>query len=257
MRKYGTEFVGTFFLVFTICNAVLAKAPLAPLAIGVVLAAMVFAGGHISGAHYNPAVTVAVFLRGRLPARDIAPYFAAQILGASAAAGITRWMVGPVPDPAFAAHGKGIAVALGAEVLVTFALAYVVLNVATSKDHPNNSFYGLAIGFTVLAGAVAVGGLSGGVFNPAVAFGVSITGLVSWSMLWVYVVANFAGGALAAVAFRLFNPTDVHETSVLTAADEVHALARLGQLNPIETDRTASERAVQHAAGNESSQLGR
>jgi aquaporin Z len=257
MRKYGTEFVGTFFLVFTICNAVLAKAPLAPLAIGVVLAAMVFAGGHISGAHYNPAVTVAVFLRGRLPARDIAPYFAAQILGASAAAGITRWMVGPVPDPAFAAHGKGIAVALGAEVLVTFALAYVVLNVATSKDHPNNSFYGLAIGFTVLAGAVAVGGLSGGVFNPAVAFGVSIAGLVSWSMLWVYVVANFAGGALAAVAFRLFNPTDVHETSVLTAADEVHALARLGQLNPIETDRPPSERAVQHAAGNESSQLGR
>jgi aquaporin Z len=181
----------------------------------------------------------------------------AQIVGASAAAGITRWMVGPASGPAFAAHGKGIAAALVAEVLITFALAYVVLNVATSKDHPNNSFYGLAIGFTVLAGAVAVGGISGGVFNPAVAFGVSIAGLVSWSMLWVYVVANLAGGALAAVAFRLFNPTDLHETSVPTAADEVHALARLGQLNPIETDRTPSERAVRHAAGNESSQLGR
>jgi aquaporin Z len=252
MRKYATEFVGTFFLVFTICNAVLAKAALAPLAIGVVLAAMVFAGGHISGAHYNPAVTVAVFLRGRLPARDIAPYFAAQILGACVAAGITRWMVGAAPDPAFAAHGKGIAAALAAEVLVTFALAYVVLNVATSKDHPNNSFYGLAIGFTVLAGAVAVGGVSGGVFNPAVAFGVSIAGLVSWSMLWVYVVANIAGGALAAVAFRLFNPADLHETSVPTAADEIHALAQLGQLNPIEADRSPSERAARHGAGDES-----
>jgi aquaporin Z len=254
MRKYATEFVGTFFLVFTICNAVLAKAALAPLAIGVVLAAMVFAGGHISGAHYNPAVTVAVFLRGRLPARDVAPYFAAQILGASAAAGITRWMVGPASGPAFAVHGKGLAAAFVAELLVTFALAYVVLNVATSKDHPNNSFYGLAIGFTVMAGAVAVGGLSGGVFNPAVAVGVSIAGLVSWSMFWVYAVANLAGGALAAVAFRLFNPTDLEEPSTATAAEEIHALARLGQLNPIEPDHTPAERGVRHSASRESSQ---
>jgi aquaporin Z len=249
MRKYATEFVGTFFLVYTICNAVLAKAALAPLAIGVVLAAMVFAGGHISGAHYNPAVTLAVFLRGRLPVRDVAPYAVAQILGGSAAAGLTRWLVGSAPDPAFAAHGKGLAAAFIAEALVTFALAYVVLNVATSKDHPNNSFYGLAIGFTVLAGAVAVGGLSGGVFNPAVAISVSIAGLVSWSMLWVYLVANLAGGALAAVAFRLFNPTDLHETSALTAAEEVHALAQLGQLNPVGADQSPSEQAERHPAG--------
>jgi aquaporin Z len=248
MRKYATEFVGTFFLVFTICNAVLAKAPLAPLAIGVVLAAMVFAGGHISGAHYNPAVTVAVFLRGRLPAGDIAPYIAAQILGASAAAGITRWMVGSAPDIAFAAHGKALAAAFVAELVITFALAYVVLNVATSKDHPNNSFYGLAIGITVLAGAVAVGGLSGAVFNPAVAIGVSIAGLVSWSMLWVYVVANLAGGALAAAAFRALNPTDLHETVLPTAAEEIHALARLGQLNPVGTDQAPSERETRQPA---------
>ena len=257
MRRYATEFIGTFFLVFTICQAVLAKAALAPLAIGVVLAAMVFAGGHISGAHYNPAVTLAVFLRGRLPARDVAPYVVAQVLAASAAAGITRWMVGPAPDPAFAVQGKGLAAALVAEVLVTFALAYVVLNVATSKDHPNNSFYGLAIGFTVLAGAVAVGGLSGGVFNPAVAFGVSIAGLVSWSMLWVYLVANLAGGALAAAAFRLCNPTDLHEDVAPSADDEVHELARLGQVNPIEGDHTSAEPAARRAAGHESSRPGR
>jgi aquaporin Z len=249
MRKYATEFIGTFFLVFTICNAVLAKAALAPLAIGVVLAAMVFAGGHISGAHYNPAVTVAVSLRGRLPARDVAPYVTAQVLGGAAAAGLTRWLVGPAPDPAFAVHGKALAAAFVAELLVTFTLAYVVLNVATSKDHPNNSFYGLAIGFTVLAGAVAVGGLSGGVFNPAVAISVSIAGLVSWSMLWVYVVANLAAGALAAVAFRLFNPTDLHETSELSAAEEVHALAQLGQLNPVGADQSRSKQEVRHPAG--------
>ena len=238
MRKYATEFVGTFFLVFTICNAVLAKAALAPLAIGVVLAAMVFAGGHISGAHYNPAVTVAVFLRGRLPARDIAPYFAAQLLGAAAAAEVTRWLVGPAPDPAFTAHGKGLAAALVAEALVTFALAYVMLNVTTSKDHPNNSFYGLAIGVTVIAGAIAVGGLSGGLFNPAVAFAVCIAGLVSWSMLWVYVVATLAGGALAAVAFRLLNPTDLDRTAGPGATEEVRAPARRGNLNPVDAEQT-------------------
>jgi aquaporin Z len=215
MRKYVTEFIGTFFLVFTICNAVSAKAVLAPLAIGLVLAAMVFAGGHISGGHYNPAVTLAVFLRGRLPATDIAPYMLAQVLGAAAASGLTRWMVGSAPT-AFSVSGKDAAVALVAELAMTFALAYVVLSVATSKDHPNNSFYGLAIGSTVLAGAVAVGKLSNGVFNPAVAVGVATAGLASWSTLWVYLVANFAGGALAAIAFRLLNPADLEQPDMIT-----------------------------------------
>jgi aquaporin Z len=209
MRKYLTEFVGTFFLVFTICCAVVSHAALAPVAIAAVLAAAVYAGGHVSGAHYNPAVTIAVFVRGRLAASEIVPYVAAQIAGALAAAGVARLVAGAPDGPAFRVTGTHLIGALAAELVVTFALAYVVLNVATSKDHPNNSFYGLAIGFTVLSGAVAVGGVSGGVFNPAVAFGVSAEGLVSWSMLWVYLVANVAGGALAAVAFRALNPTDV------------------------------------------------
>jgi aquaporin Z len=210
MRKYLTEFIGTFFLVFTICISVQTKAALAPLAIGLVLAAMVFAGGHVSGAHYNPAVTLAVYLRGKLPASDIAPYMGAQILGAVAAASISRVLLSGLPAvAAFHVSGRALVAALTVEVLVTFALAYVVLSVATSKDHPNNSFYGLAIGFTVLAGAVTVGGISGGVFNPAVAIGVSVAGMVSWSMIWVYLTANLAGGALAAVAFRYLNPADL------------------------------------------------
>jgi aquaporin Z len=209
MRKYLTEFVGTFFLVFTICCAVVSQAPLAPVAIAAVLAAAVYAGGHVSGAHYNPAVTIAVYVRGRLDASEIAPYVAAQILGALAAAGTARLVVGPAAGTPLRATGTGLAAALAAELIVTFALAYVVLNVATSKDHPNNSFYGLAIGFTVLAGAVSVGSVSGGVFNPAVAFGVAAEGLVSWSMLWVYLVANVAGGAFAALVFRAVNPGDV------------------------------------------------
>jgi aquaporin Z len=209
MRRYVTEFIGTFFLVFTIVLTGLAGAALAPLAIGVVLAALVFAGGHTSGAHYNPAVTVAVWLRGKLPTTDVLPYMLAQIAGAVAAAGIGWYAADAQPPTAFHVSGRHLVAALAVELLVTFALAFVVLNVATSKDHPNNSFYGLAIGFTVLAGAVSVGGISGGVFNPAVAIGVSAAGMISWSMLWVYLVANLAGGALAAAAFRALNPADL------------------------------------------------
>jgi aquaporin Z len=209
MRKYLTEFIGTFFLVFTIVVSVISGAALAPLAIGGVLMVMVFAGGHISGAHYNPAVTVAVWLRGRLATREVAPYMVAQVLGALCAAGLGRFVVDAHPAAAFHVTGKHLATAFVAELLVTFALAYVVLNVATSKDHPNNSFYGLAIGFTVMAGAVGVGGISGGVFNPAVAIGVSTAGLISWSMIWVYLVANLVAGAAAAMVFRALNPADL------------------------------------------------
>jgi aquaporin Z len=216
MRKYLTELIGTFFLVFTICCAVVSGSALAPLAIGGVLVAMVFAGGHISGAHYNPAVTLAVFVRGRLAARELLPYMAAQMIGAVAGAATARIVAGP-PTETFNVSGGKLGAAFVAELAVTFALAYVVLNVATSKDHPNNSFYGLAIGFTVMAGAVAVGGVSGGVFNPAVALGVSAAGLVSWSMIWVYLVANLAAGTLAGVVFRVLNPDDVAEPAAAPA----------------------------------------
>jgi aquaporin Z len=208
MRKYLTEFVGTLFLVFTISCAVISGGALAPLAIGAVLTAAVYAGGHISGAHYNPAVTLAVYLRGKLNRTDVLPYLAAQILGGLAGAGLGRLVVGPPTTPALHLTGSAIGAAFTAEVVVTFALAYVVLNVATSKSHPGNSFYGLAIGFTVLSGAIAVGGVSGGVFNPAVALAASAEGLLSWSTIWVYLAANLTGGALAAAAFRALNPAE-------------------------------------------------
>jgi aquaporin Z len=98
--------------------------------------------------------------------------------------------------------------ALLAEFLFTFALAFVVLNVATSKGTAGNSFYGLAIGMTVMAGAFAVGNISGGVFNPAVAVGISIMGLSSWGNIWIYLVANFAAALVAALAFKAVNSAD-------------------------------------------------
>ena len=205
MRRYTAEFIGTFFLVLTIGCTGLAAAPgvIAPLAIGSVLMAMVYAGGHISGAHYNPAVTLGVLVRGRCPASDVLPYWGAQLLGAAAAA----WIVG------LALRGASVTPLLApvvgvllAEFLFTFALVYVVLNVATVDATQGNSHFGLAIGFTVLAGAFAVGQVSGAAFNPAVAVGAWMRGLLPSSNLWLYIVSELLAGAVAAFVFKALNP---------------------------------------------------
>jgi aquaporin Z len=207
-RRLVVELIGTFVLVFTVACTVLTKQPLAPIAIGSALMVSVYAGGHISGGHFNPAVSLAAFVRGRLPMHDLFFYWLAQLVGAAAAALLGLYVTDSdiaTPKP-FTGHLIGSAIV--AELIFTFVLAYVVLNVATSKDHPDNSFYGLAIGFTVLAGAVAVGGISGGAFNPAVALGVSIAGLSAWNNIWIYLLACLAGGALAGVTFKFLNPSD-------------------------------------------------
>jgi aquaporin Z len=209
MNKYLTEFIGAFFLVATIGFTVVNRTDpglIAPLAIGSALMVMIYAGGHISGGHYNPAVTLGVYLRGKMPMADVVPYWVAQILGAIVAALIVRFVNGaPTGNPL----SPNVLKALLVEFLFAFALVYVVLNAATSKDTAGNSFYGLAIGFTVLTGAFAVGGVSGGAFNPAVAVGIITMGLVGWGSIWIYFVANLLGGAAAAAVFRAFNPQDV------------------------------------------------
>ncbi len=207
MNKYVVELIGTFFLVLTIGCTVMSGAAgvIPPLAIGSALMVMIFAGGHISGGHYNPAVTLGVWIRGRCSTADVAPYMIAQVIGAVLAALVAGFLR---PDFAAAAGDPDIPRALAAEFLFTFALVYVVLNVATAKANGNNSFYGLAIGFTVLTGAFAVGDISGGAFNPAVAVGVSIMGLSEWTNIWIFLVANFAGGAVAGVLFKVLNPAD-------------------------------------------------
>jgi aquaporin Z len=204
MRKYLCEFIGTFFLVLTVGCTGIAAGPgvIPPLAIGSILMVMVYAGGHVSGGHYNPAVTLGVFLRGKCAAGDVAPYMLAQVGGALGAAAIVLFVkAGENVGPFYAR----ILAALVVELLFTFALVYVVLSVATARATSGNSYFGLAIGFTVLAGAFAVGDISGGAFNPAVAIGASAMGLLPWANLWLYLVAALAGGALAAVAFNVLN----------------------------------------------------
>ena len=204
-RKLAVEFVGTFFLVFTIGMAVANAGELAPLAIGAVLMVMVFAGGHVSGAHYNPAVSTAIYVRGKMTSNELGAYAIAQVV-AAVVAGLVVIVLGFDADKAADVAGAGKMLVV--EFLFTFALAWVVLNVATARGTEGNSFYGLAIGFTVAAGAFSVGSVSGGAFNPAVAVGAMVMGILSWGDIWVYLLANLLGAASAAWLFLFTQPAE-------------------------------------------------
>lgn len=224
MAKYLTEFIGTFFLVLTIGLTVTQGVAMAPLAIGCALMIMVYMGGHVSGAHYNPAVSLAAMLRGALKVADLVPYWIAQIAGAIAAAVVVslimpgvETMIGDAPGPAKffgPAPGEGYGGVFGLapwliEILFTFALCLVVLNTATSSGTSGNSFYGLAIGFTVVVAAFAGGAISGGAFNPAVGIGPNlIKGTMgadpeAMKNIVLHVAAPLAGGVLAAIVFKM------------------------------------------------------
>jgi aquaporin Z len=206
MKRYVTELIGTFFLVFAIGMAVVSGTAAAPLAIGSMLMVMVYMGGHVSGAHYNPAVTTAIVLRGGMPKGDVLPYVAAQLFGAWLAAGAVYLITGATfaPAPGMDASAGS---ALLAEILMTFALVLVILHVATAEATSGNSYYGLAIGFTVAAGAYAVGGVSGGAFNPAVGIGPimvdALSGDGGFANLWLYIVGPLAGGVAAVPVFLM------------------------------------------------------
>lgn len=201
MRKYITEFIGTFFLVLVIALTGNAAA------IGATLMVMVFAGGHISGAHYNPAITVAVWIRGKVSSKDAMMYIVAQIIAAIVGALVAKWYMGDMGAATLDLSGKVLKAFL-AELIGTFALAYVVLNVATSKGTTGNSFYGLAIGFTVFAMASTFGSISGGAFNPAVAVAATVVKAFALKNFWIYLVACFGGAFLAALVFNFINEED-------------------------------------------------
>ena len=205
MKNYIVEFIGTFFLLFVIGLCVIepgGAGAMAPLAIGTTLMVMVYAGGYISGGHYNPAVTLGVWLRGKCQTKDVPFYMIAQILGGVCASLLTLRLKGGSLITAATPNLQNVLIA---ELIFTFALVYVVLNTATSKKTAGNSYYGLAIGFTLMAAAYAIGSISGCAINPAVAIGLTVMGLSKLSNLWVFIVANLFGGALAAFIFKIVN----------------------------------------------------
>jgi len=205
MRKYTVEFIGTFFLV---SGAIFGGAVGASLA----LIVMIYAGGHISGAHYNPAVSIAMLIRKKITASELPGYFIAQFLGAVISGALIYYVferegVNFICD---GFPGGALKTAL-AEIIGTFALAFVVLNVATAKGTSGNSYFGLAIGGTVLAMALAFGKFSGAVFNPAVGLGLCVQKSLCWQNLWMFFVAPIIGGVLAAFVFRMVNEADNEE----------------------------------------------
>ena len=174
VRNAVAEALATFLFVFAIIAAVNKAGDFAAIAIGFSLMVLVYATGHISGAHLNPAVSLGAWLRGAMPLSEMLVYWVSQLVGAAIAA-LVSFAVFPAAE---AAAEIEVGPAFLVEALWTFILVYVVLNVATSKDNDGNSFYGLAIGSVVVVGAFAVGPVSGGGFNPAVALGLSILSLI-------------------------------------------------------------------------------
>jgi aquaporin Z len=198
--KLLTELVGTFLFLTAIALSANAGS-LAPLAIGGALMAMVFMGGHISGAHYNPAVSLAAFLRRKIDATDLVSYWLAQLAGATLGF-VFGYLVGGHAGGIHPGRGAYGASALAVEVVFSAALALVVLNVAATRATAGNSFYGLAIGFTIVIAAFVGGPISGGAFNPAVGFGATLTAAIfnsgAWGDLWLYIVGPMVGAAIAA-----------------------------------------------------------
>ena len=204
MARYLTEFIGTFFLVLTVGLTVVGGTPMAPLAIGSALMIMVYMGGHVSGGHYNPAVSIAVGAHGALSWGDVVLYVASQLLGGL----LATVVVFVVTDSTFAAAPTvGMTGALLIEILFTFALVLVILNTAVSEATKGNSYYGLAIGFTIVVAAFAGGPFSGGAFNPSVglmpALGGALLGDAAIGPVWLYLVGPVVGGLLAVPVFAM------------------------------------------------------
>ena len=200
--KLIAEFIGTFFLALTICTAAVhgSAGDYAPFAIAATLMVMIYAVGHISGAHFNPAVTVAVWLRGACEKSDVVPYISVQALAGVLAAIVSQEIL--IAKTSVTAIDMDATNALAAEFLYTFALVYVILNVATSDATQGNGYYGAAISFVVLAGALTVAEISGGSFNPAVSGALLVSGAIELSDLWIHLVPQFLAGVLAVQAFN-------------------------------------------------------
>ena len=198
--KLLTEMVGTF-LFFSVIALSGGAGPLAPLAIGLALVAMVYMGGHVSGAHYNPAVTFGVFLRRKIGVTELVTYWAVQLLAAALAFGFGYLVSGHAPGIHPGSRVQALQ-ALAVEVAFTAALMTVVLNTAATRATQGNSFYGLAIGLTIAAAAFVGGPISGGAFNPAVGFGATFGSAAfaggAWSDLWIYIAGPLLGAAIGA-----------------------------------------------------------
>lgn len=206
MKKNIVEALWTFFLVMTIGLVVPQQLELAGLVIGFVLMAMIYAWWHISGANFNPAVSFGLWINGKLSTSELISYIVSQLVG---------WILWALVAYSLVAQATFIAPATSAaprqviisEFLFTFALVWVVCNTAVNSNNWAKSFYGLAIWITVLVGAYSVGPISGGAFNPAVAFSHQLiqsifTDSIGLQNIWMYLVWELLGSYAAVIAYK-------------------------------------------------------
>jgi aquaporin Z len=196
LRRYLVELVTTLLLTFTLLGAATQDVLVGALAIAAMVAILVRAGGHA-----NPVLTLAAVVSRRLPAAELLPYWAAQLVGALLGAALGRWLVdAPAISPL---QDVGLLTLLVVEVLFAFVLCFVVLD-GERGDSPAHwvpdGGSAVAAGLTVLAAAALLDPVGASAFNPAAAFGQVVAGVSDWGTIWVYVVACPAGGALAALA---------------------------------------------------------
>merc|ERR1719389_591115 len=211
--KCVAEFIGTYLLVFAVgCNVLTGSPVWGVTSIACTLMVCIYALGGISGANFNPAVSVALGIAKKLEWNDVGIYICVQLVAgilAGLSYGVTLWHVfNLAPTPGF--HWWQAALA---EIIYTFMLCFVVLNVAASKKHAGqNQFYGLAIGFVVIAGGYGAGHISGGCFNPAVAWGIDVSSAgIGFGWCLAYTIFEFIGAAVAAVLFTVCRPEEKKE----------------------------------------------
>lgn len=227
---YVSEVVGTFFLVLTVCLNVFndasdetLKRTLRPLSIGMILMVMIFATGDVSGGHYNPAVTVSIHLTHpqTVSFNKAVRYIIAQTIGGITAALLGGWIMGNT-ETLSPGENRTAFDAMSAEVFFAMALCFVVLNVATTKQDAKNSYFGIAIGFTVAAAAYAIGPVSGCALNPAVSFSVMMAHFINTgtglSYIVVYLGTPMIGAFLASSLFKIIRRA---EFEYVTASDGV------------------------------------
>lgn len=206
IAPFYCEFFGAMMLTMVVQLSVGLGQPLAALAIGSILMCMVFTYGHLSGGHYNPAVSLAVMIRGKISITTFFGYLLSQVIGGICGSGIGEFaldkydLVSAIPK--YVDGDDGVAFLL--EFIFTFTLATTVLNTATTVSAGENSFYGLAIGFVIMCGAISVGDITGAVFNPAVGTGLLLIAAEGRG-LWLYWVAPMLGGFTAGVMFHIIN----------------------------------------------------
>jgi len=198
--KLLTELVGTFVFLSVVALSKPIGA-LAPLAIGSVLMVMVYMGAHISGGHYNPAVSFALFLRRKIDLTTLLTYWLTQLVAATLAFIFGYIVSGSTPGIAPGPHATWIQ-ALAVETVFTGGFVLTILNVAATKATEGNSYFGLAIGFAIVIAAFAGGPISGGAFNPAIGFGAtlgkSLFGGGNFDWFWIYVIGPLLGATIAA-----------------------------------------------------------